>query len=398
MASWNWRVGDSWRSHWTTTRAPSPRDFQISPLNAHSIAHIDSSGDGMVGASYFRSPHWGPQSLHLEESSTLYSFIGSKGKILSRNHLKHNYNFEYALVYSENNSSCLQRPRALSSPGQSQSLNRTQRKCLQCRTSKLPSKPSVPYRVREEARFTGIPGGYSIKNWDPSEEPIILLDGQTMANWFGTDSLTRCSHEDIHLHSIPEPIGLRMSTIHDKRYAQKHSNERRAKATKSSNLSQRQAPDHIPKLDCQGKMELPKNSPKLDVHDSEAHYYKRVDVFGRRNLAVWKHGAGRSKEWRRSTPTKNSTNTHARYKVERKNFGSKDLQYVETDLPCALLKRNPHLKTKPGGSSPRENRTSRKGKKENLQHAWKSDPFHEDLEALSNESYVKFHPLCTQLT
>ena len=349
----------------------------------------------MVGASYFRSPHWGPQSPHLEESSTSYSFIDSKGKTLSRNHSKYNYNFEYALVYSENKSSCLQRPRALSSPAQSQSLNRTQSKFLQRQASKLLSKSSVPYRIREEARFTGIPGGYSIKNWDPSGEPIILLDGQTMANWFGTDPLTRCSHEDIHLHSVPKPIGLRMSTIHGKRYTQKNTNERHTKATKSSSLSQRQAPDHIPKLDCQGKIELPTDSPKLDVHDNEAHCYKCVDVFGRRDLAVWKRDAGRSKEWRCSPFTKNNTNTHARYKVERKNFGSKDLQYVETDLPCALLKRNPHLKTKPGGSLPREDRTSRKGKKETLQHAWKSDPFHKNLEALSNESYVKFHLLCT---
>jgi hypothetical protein len=59
-----------------------------------------------------------------------------------------------------------------------------------------PTKPSTPKRpstatksppkaTEEDARRFGIPAGYSYKNWDPSEEPILLLGSVFDANSLG---------------------------------------------------------------------------------------------------------------------------------------------------------------------------------------------------------------------
>ena len=59
-----------------------------------------------------------------------------------------------------------------------------------------PTKPSTPRRpstatnsplkaTEEDARRAGIPAGYSYKNWDPSEEPILLLGSVFDANSLG---------------------------------------------------------------------------------------------------------------------------------------------------------------------------------------------------------------------
>jgi hypothetical protein len=52
-----------------------------------------------------------------------------------------------------------------------------------------PQKPSTvkssPIATEEDARKAGIPAGYSIKNWDPTEEPIMLLGSVFDANSLG---------------------------------------------------------------------------------------------------------------------------------------------------------------------------------------------------------------------
>ncbi|PVI08495.1 hypothetical protein DM02DRAFT_607894 [Periconia macrospinosa] len=53
-------------------------------------------------------------------------------------------------------------------------------------TSKRPSPPkSGPKATEEDARRAGIPAGYSYKNWDPTEEPIMLLGSVFDANSLG---------------------------------------------------------------------------------------------------------------------------------------------------------------------------------------------------------------------
>jgi len=53
-----------------------------------------------------------------------------------------------------------------------------------------PKKPAAPTKTaakatEEDARRAGIPAGYSYKNWDPSEEPIMLLGSVFDANSLG---------------------------------------------------------------------------------------------------------------------------------------------------------------------------------------------------------------------
>jgi hypothetical protein len=47
------------------------------------------------------------------------------------------------------------------------------------------AKPSPRKATEEDARRAGIPAGYSCKNWDPTEEPIILLGSVFDANSLG---------------------------------------------------------------------------------------------------------------------------------------------------------------------------------------------------------------------
>ena len=44
---------------------------------------------------------------------------------------------------------------------------------------------AAPKATEEDARRAGIPAGYSIKNWDPTEEPIMLLGSVFDANSLG---------------------------------------------------------------------------------------------------------------------------------------------------------------------------------------------------------------------
>lgn len=53
-------------------------------------------------------------------------------------------------------------------------------------TTKMPSqKRSTPRATEEDAKRAGIPAGYSYKDWDPEEEPIMLLGSVFDANSLG---------------------------------------------------------------------------------------------------------------------------------------------------------------------------------------------------------------------
>ncbi|KAK5947299.1 hypothetical protein PMZ80_001449 [Knufia obscura] len=55
---------------------------------------------------------------------------------------------------------------------------------------------SAPVATQEDAARAGIPSGYSIKNWDPTEEPIILLgsvfDANSLGKWMYDWTVYQC--------------------------------------------------------------------------------------------------------------------------------------------------------------------------------------------------------------
>ncbi|KAF2842166.1 hypothetical protein M501DRAFT_927134 [Patellaria atrata CBS 101060] len=69
--------------------------------------------------------------------------------------------------------------------------SRARRASHSSRPTPPPQKPrpstakSTPKATDEDARRAGIPAGYSIKNWDPNEEPICLLGSVFDANSLG---------------------------------------------------------------------------------------------------------------------------------------------------------------------------------------------------------------------
>jgi hypothetical protein len=67
--------------------------------------------------------------------------------------------------------------------------SRARRSSTTTRTPQKPAKPSYtkppPKATEEDAARAGIPSGYSIKNWDPTESPIILLGSVFDANSLG---------------------------------------------------------------------------------------------------------------------------------------------------------------------------------------------------------------------
>lgn len=63
------------------------------------------------------------------------------------------------------------------------------------RTERKPPKPTA-VATPEDAARAGIPAGYSIKNWDPAEEPIILLgsvfDANSLGRWIYDWTVYKC--------------------------------------------------------------------------------------------------------------------------------------------------------------------------------------------------------------
>lgn len=63
------------------------------------------------------------------------------------------------------------------------------------RKERTSAKP-VPIATEEDAVRAGIPAGYSIKNWDPTEEPIILLgsvfDANSLGKWMYDWTVYKC--------------------------------------------------------------------------------------------------------------------------------------------------------------------------------------------------------------
>jgi len=64
------------------------------------------------------------------------------------------------------------------------------------RTAPNAAPKAAPVATAEDAARAGIPAGYSIKNWDPAEEPIILLgsvfDANSLGRWIYDWTVYKC--------------------------------------------------------------------------------------------------------------------------------------------------------------------------------------------------------------
>jgi hypothetical protein len=75
-------------------------------------------------------------------------------------------------------------PTLFSSPSTDGSMHRQEPATSHKKQSKA-SIPKPPHATEEDAKRAGIPAGYSLKNWDPTEEPIMLLGSVFDANSLG---------------------------------------------------------------------------------------------------------------------------------------------------------------------------------------------------------------------
>jgi hypothetical protein len=119
---------------------------------------------------------------------------------------------------------------------------------------------------------------------------------------------------------------------------------------------------------------------------------KCVDAIGRQDLAYWKEGSGRSKDWRRSKSCM-KRDSHSVVTVSQGNGFSKAEKYerpAESSLPNALLQRSSQTKVaKPVRNSRRKFGANRRKEKQLWREArweWGSEWEHESFEFLNHDS------------
>jgi hypothetical protein len=130
--------------------------------------------------------------------------------------------------------------------------------------------------------------------------------------------------------------------------------------------------------------------PKVDHNHNASR--KSVDAIGRQDLANWKEGSGRSKDWRRSKSWKKRDSLSVDI-VSRAHDSEEAREYektAESPLPSALLRRSSQPKTtrlvrnsrlKTGVTRHTENQLWREAQRE-----WGSEWDHEGLEFLNDDS------------
>jgi hypothetical protein len=86
-------------------------------------------------------------------------------------------------------------------------------------TNKLFRKPSTQRATEEDARRAGIPAGYSYKDWDPEEEPIMLLgsvfDANSLGKWI-YDWTVYHHGPDTPLAEMADELWLLLTQLADK--------------------------------------------------------------------------------------------------------------------------------------------------------------------------------------
>lgn len=159
-------------------------------LNGKSRRYPSSGNAGNGGNSYPSKRHASVKSQtqrifidtsdEAEDDTPMYTYIRPRSKPHKEKYAKADTHFFYdqGPVYDDTSDSEIQRSRARRS-SHSQKPKAT--------TSSRPAKPPPPPTVATaaDALRAGIPAGYSIKNWDPTESPIILLGSVFDANSLG---------------------------------------------------------------------------------------------------------------------------------------------------------------------------------------------------------------------
>lgn len=113
-----------------------------------------------------------------EDETPMYTYIRPRSKHHKESYEKADTYFFYdqGPTYDDTSDSEIRRSRARR-PSQSHKPKAT--------TTSRPAKPPPPVASAADALRAGIPAGYSIKNWDPTESPIILLGSVFDANSLG---------------------------------------------------------------------------------------------------------------------------------------------------------------------------------------------------------------------
>ncbi len=130
--------------------------------------YVDYVVDGVVYRQYSRRPN--KSTFNYRGRSTDQYYSQAQGHAYDRD------GFETTPVYEQPQPSSRRRRQSSSTP---------QRPTARP-TSSTPKKPPMVQKATEaDARKHRIPPGYSLKNWDPSEEPIMLLGSVFDANSLG---------------------------------------------------------------------------------------------------------------------------------------------------------------------------------------------------------------------
>ena len=130
--------------------------------------YVDFVVDGVVYRQYSRRPNKSTFNYRGRGTDKYYS--QTQGHAYDRD------DFEASPVYEQPQPSSRRRRQSSSTPQRSSTRP----------TSSTPKKPPPVAKATEaDARKHRIPPGYSLKNWDPSEEPIMLLGSVFDANSLG---------------------------------------------------------------------------------------------------------------------------------------------------------------------------------------------------------------------
>lgn len=154
----------------------------------HTTSGYGGGGDGYIPPRHasMQSP---PQRIivdtsdEADESSPFYVNIKPRTGHAKKRYTENDAYFANPHVYDDSSDSQPQRSRARRASYQSKP--RQPAAAAKPKVSAPPPPPPPPVATAADAVRAGIPAGYSIKNWDPTEEPVLLLGSVFDANSLG---------------------------------------------------------------------------------------------------------------------------------------------------------------------------------------------------------------------
>lgn len=195
---WHSPAGYPAPAYYTTVPGPTtvPQDRQpyvsnIDRLKEKTRRHTTSGyGGGGDGDGYSHQRHASMQSPTQRiivdtsdeaDDSPFYTYIKPRAGYTRRKYAEADAYFSYHQVYDDSSDSQPQRSRArrASQPTKPRSPPAAKPKMA------APPPTTPPVATPADAAKAGIPAGYSIKNWDPTEAPVLLLGSVFDANSLG---------------------------------------------------------------------------------------------------------------------------------------------------------------------------------------------------------------------